>query len=291
VRSSWRQQIHFTRSAAATIVGHVAIHRTALVDPRAEIGPDVEIGPFTIVEGDVRIGAGCRIGAHVTLKRYTTLGQRNHIYAHAVLGGEPQHTDFHAEGSSLLAGDDNVIREHVTIHRASGEGGITRLGSRNRLLVGAHVAHNCIIGSDCEIGTNAMLGGFVTIEDHAVLGYAMGIHQFVRVGRYAVLGNHAKIVQDALPYVVTRGDPCRVRGVNTSGLERAGCSAAERANFEQAVNLLLHSSLSRADALTEMARLNDTSVAELATFVRGSARGFTRAPRKQRPATPAPAAA
>jgi UDP-N-acetylglucosamine acyltransferase len=153
----------------------VAIHPTALVSPRAEIAPEVEIGAFVIIDEDVRIGAGCRVAAHVTIKRYTTLGERNHIYAHAILGGEPQHTNFHREASSLVIGDDNVIRERVTIHRASGAGAVTRLGSRNHLMIGVHVAHNCIVGSDCVIGTNAMLGGFVVVEDHATVGYAMGV--------------------------------------------------------------------------------------------------------------------
>jgi UDP-N-acetylglucosamine acyltransferase len=268
----------------------VAIHRTALVDPSAEIAPDVEIGPFAIIEADVRIGAGCRLGPHVTIKRYTTLGQRNHISPHAVLGGEPQHTEFHGERSALRIGDDNVIREHVTIHRASGEGCVTRIGSRSRLGIGAHVAHNCVIGSDCLMGTNMMLGGYVLIEDHAVIGYAMGVHQFVRVGRYAVLGNNSKIVQDALPFLHTRGDPCRVRGINTAGLELAGCSAAERQEFERAVDLLLRSGLSRNAALTAMDGLNGDCVKQLAAFVRGSTRGFTRAPRK-RAAASAPVAA
>ncbi|MFN2456346.1 MAG: acyl-ACP--UDP-N-acetylglucosamine O-acyltransferase, partial [Pyrinomonadaceae bacterium] len=200
----------------------MSIHPTAIISPRAEIAPDAHIGAYAVIEEDVSIGAGCEIMAHVVIKRFTSLGRRNRVFEHAVLGGCPQDVKFKNERSRLIIGDDNLIRESATIHRASGEGEATRIGSRNFLMIGTHVAHNCVIGDDNIFANGAALAGHVTVEDHVFLSSNVGAHQFVRFGRYAMTGGKSKIVQDVLPFFITDGNPPRVRGINSIGLHRAG---------------------------------------------------------------------
>ena len=204
------------------------IHPTAVVSPRAELAPDVRVGPYAVIEDEVAVAEGCEVGAHAVVKRFTTLGRRNRVYEHATLGGEPQDVKFKGEQSRLVVGDDNLIREYVTVHRASGEGEATVLGSRNFLMVGVHVAHNCVLGDDNTLANGAALAGHVQVEDHVFFSSNVGAHQFVRFGRYAMVGGKTKVVQDVLPFFTTDGNPPRVRGLNTIGLRRAA-SAPSRA--------------------------------------------------------------
>jgi len=236
----------------------------------------VRVGAYTVVEEGVSIGEGCEIGAHAVVKRYTTLGARNRVFEHATLGGEPQDVKFKGEASRLVIGDDNLIREYVTIHRASGEGGATRVGSRNFLMVGVHVAHNCEVGDDNIFANGAALAGHITVEDHVFLSSNVGAHQFVRMGRYAMVGGKSKIVQDVLPFFTTDGNPARVRGLNAVGLRRAGFAPASRVALKRAYQLLFRSRLPLARALEELEGAEDEHVRHLAWFIRGSRRGFSR---------------
>jgi UDP-N-acetylglucosamine acyltransferase len=256
------------------------IHQTAVISSRARIAPDVRIGPYAVIEDDVSIGAGCEIGAHAVIKRFTTLGERNRVFEHAVLGGEPQDVKFSDEMSRLVIGDDNLIREGATLHRASGEGETTSIGSRNFLMIGCHIAHNCVIGDDNIFANEVALAGHITVEDHAFLSNNVGCHQFVRIGRYAMVGGKSKIVQDVLPFFITDGNPPRVRGLNSVGLRRAGFSTEERRALKQAYQILFSRRLALEDALAQMAELEDANVQHLVSFIRGSRRGFSRARRK-----------
>src|SRR5437588_12317404 len=258
------------------------IHPTSVVSPRAEIAADVRVGPYAVVEDEARIGEGCEIGAHAVVKRFTTLGERNRIYEHATLGGEPQDVKFKGEPSRLEIGNDNLIREYVTIHRASGESALTRVGSRNFLMVGAHVAHNCEVGDGNVFANGVALAGHVVVEDHVFLSSNVGAHQFVRIGRYAMVGGKSKIVQDVLPFFTTDGNPPRVRGLNSVGLRRAGFSNDERRALKEAYRILFRNGLALEDALREMAELNDSNVEHLINFIRHSQRGFSRARRVKR---------
>jgi UDP-N-acetylglucosamine acyltransferase len=181
------------------------IHPTAVVSPRAELAAGVRVGPYAIIEDDVRIGAGCELAAHVVVKRFTRMGRGNRVFEHATLGGEPQDVKFKGETSYLEIGDDNLIRECATLHRASGAGGVTRIGSRNFLMIGVHIAHNCVVGDDNIFANGAALAGHIEVEDHAFLSSNVGCHQFVRIGRYAMVGGKSKIVQDVLPFFTTDG--------------------------------------------------------------------------------------
>jgi UDP-N-acetylglucosamine acyltransferase len=260
----------------------MSIHSTAVINPRALIGDGVSVGPYAVIEEDVVIGEGCEIASHTVIKRFTTLGRGNRVFEHAVLGGEPQDVKFKGERSRLVIGDDNLIREGVTLHRASGESEATLIGSRNFLMIGVHIAHNCVIGDDNIFANEVALAGHITVEDHVFLSNNVGAHQFVRMGRYAMVGGKSKIVQDVLPFFITDGNPPRVRGLNTVGLRRAGFSAETRRALKDAYRILFRSQLALEDALSDMARLDDENVQHLANFIRGSRRGFSRARRDER---------
>jgi UDP-N-acetylglucosamine acyltransferase len=235
------------------------IHSTAIIEDNVEIGPD------------------CEIGAYAVIKEYTRLGARNRVFEHAVIGGEPQDVKFKRETSYLEIGDDNIIREYCTFHRASGEGETTRIGSRNFFMVGVHVAHNCEIGDDNIFANEVALAGHIEIEDHVFLSNNVGAHQFVRMGRYAMIGGKSKIVQDVLPFFITDGNPSRLRGVNSVGLRRGAFSEEERRALKDAYKLLFRSTMPIQDALRELEQVNDENVAHLVKFIRSSKRGFIRA--------------
>ena len=235
------------------------------------------IHPTAIIEDNVEIGPNCEIAAYAVIKQFTRIGARNRIFEHAVIGGEPQDVKFKGETSFLEIGDDNLIREYCTFHRANGEGETTRIGSRNFFMVGVHVAHNCVIGDDNIFANEVALAGHITIEDHVFLSNNVGAHQFVRMGRYAMIGGKSKIVQDVLPFFITDGNPPRVRGVNSVGLRRAGFDEDERRALKDAYRILFRSALPLQNALQTLDELDDAHVAHLADFIRGSKRGFVRA--------------
>ncbi len=259
------------------------IHPTAVVSPRAELAADVRVGPYAVIEEEVFVQSGCEIGAHAVVKRFTSLGRRNRVFEHATLGGEPQDVKFRGERSALIIGDDNLIREYVTIHRASGEGEATRLGSRNFLMAGVHVAHNCEVGDDNTFANGAALAGHIRVEDHVFFSSNVGAHQFVRFGRYAMVGGKSKIVQDVLPFFTTDGNPATVRGLNTIGLRRGGFAPESRAALKRAYQILFRARLPLVQALAALEESEDEHVRHLAAFVRGSRRGFTREERDASP--------
>ncbi|HSL54666.1 MAG TPA: acyl-ACP--UDP-N-acetylglucosamine O-acyltransferase [Pyrinomonadaceae bacterium] len=235
------------------------------------------IHPTAVLENHVEIGPDCEIGAYAVVKQYTRIGARNRIFEHAVIGGEPQDVKFKGETSYLEIGDDNIIREYCTFHRANGEGATTRIGSRNFFMVGVHVAHNCVIGDDNIFANDVALAGHIEIEDHVFLSNNVGAHQFVRMGRYAMIGGKSKIVQDVLPFFITDGNPSRLRGVNSVGLRRGGFSEEERRALKEAYKLLFRSTVPVQDALRELDQVDDENVAHLVRFIRSSKRGFIRA--------------
>lgn len=258
------------------------VHPTSLISPRSKLADDLRIGPFVVIEDDVEIGEGCVIDSHAVIKSYTKIGRGNHIGEHAVLGGTPQDVKFKGERSELIIGDDNLIREFVTIHRANGEAEATRVGSRNFLMIGVHIAHNCSVGDDNIFANGVALAGHIEVEDHVFLSNNVGAHQFVRMGRYSMVGGKSKIVQDVLPFFTIDGNPPRVRGLNSVGLRRASFTVDERRALKAAYRILFRRGLRLEDALVEMERLDDRNVLHLARFIRGSKRGFTRERRRKR---------
>ncbi len=252
-----------------------AVHETALVHAAASLGPGVVVGPFAVIEDDVVIGEGTEIRAHAVVKRHTRLGARNVVHEGAVLGGEPQDLGFPGGPTRLTIGDDNRIREGVTIHRASKPDGATTVGSGCYLMAYSHVAHDCQLADHVILANNVALAGHVTIGERAFLSGGVVVHQFSRIGRLAMVGGNSKIVQDCLPFATTDGVPARARGLNVVGLRRAGFGAAELRPLKEAFRLLVRSSLPLAEAVARIAALGDPAADEMAAFVHGSKRGFT----------------
>lgn len=253
------------------------IHPTAVVHPTAAIAEGVEIGPYAIVGAHVYIGAGSTLGAHAVVEAYTSIGRDCRIFSGAVVGGIPQDLKFSGAISYCVLGDRNTIREHVTINRATGEGDTTRLGNDNLLMAYVHVAHDCVIGDGCVLANGVTLAGHVVIEDHVVIGGMTGLHQFIRVGEMAMIGAMSRLAQDVPPYMLCEGNPPRVYGPNVVGLRRHAIPANVRLQLKKGHRLLFRSRLNVAQAIGEMARLEDPSreLRHLVAFLQGSERGIS----------------
>ena len=225
------------------------VHPTALVDPGAWLDSDVVVGPFCIIGPDVRIGKGTRLEANVHLYPGTTLGQECRVFAGAKLGGPPQDLKYRGEKSFLIIGDRNIIREEVTIHRATGEGMATRIGNDNMLMAYCHVGHNCELGSHISMANQSGISGHVVIEDRVVISGMVGVHQYVRIGRLAIVGGFSKVVQDIPPFMRADGRPCEIVGLNVIGLRRAGMTPNVRSGLKQAYKLIYRSGLNLSQAI------------------------------------------
>lgn len=199
------------------------IHPTAVIDSTAIIADGALIGPSCCIGPDVRIGAGTQLLNHVTVQCNTVIGENNRIFPFVVIGGDPQDKKFAGETTTLEVGDRNEIRENVTIHRGTQNGGgITVVGNDNLLMVGSHVAHDCMLGNDLVIANQVMLAGHITVEDYATIGGGAGINQFSRIGRCSYVGGLARITKDVPPYMIVEGTPAEVRAVNIVAMSRRG---------------------------------------------------------------------
>jgi UDP-N-acetylglucosamine acyltransferase len=228
------------------------IHPTAMVDPEAQLDERVWIGPYCVIEGGTQIGAGSILESNVVVKRGTTIGKRCRIWPNVVLGHEPQDLKFKGEESFVIIGDDNVLREMVTVHRATGEGEKTIIGDANVLMAYAHVGHNCTIGSQNMISNSTGISGHVSIEDKTVIGGFVGVHQFVHIGRMAMVGGLSKVVQDVPPFCMCDGRPAKIHGLNIRGLRRNGVPPEQRNQVSAAFKLLYRSKLNTAQAMEEI---------------------------------------
>ena len=204
------------------------IHPTAVIDPQAELDGSVQVGPYTVIEGGVRVGADTRIGPHCVLARGTTLGARNLLTGHCSIGTGPQDVKYGEVESRLEIGDDNVIREFVSLNRGTPkEELLTRIGSRNMFMAGSHVGHDCVVGSNCILVNCVLIAGHVHIGDNVVLSGYAGVNQFTTIGRCSYIGAASRVVQDVPPFVKAAGDPAEVRMVNEVGMSRAGIAQAD----------------------------------------------------------------
>ena len=232
------------------------IHPTAIVAKGANIGADVEIGPYTIVGGEVSIGEGSRLESHVVVEGRVRIGSNNHIGHGAIIGSLPQVVGFDSRiKSGVELGDGNVVRENCTIHRATDEGGSTALGNENFLMAGAHVGHNCRVGNKVLIANNCLLGGHVRVDDNAFLGGGSVFHQYMHVGRLAMVQGNSGFSKDIPPFLVA-AEVNFVFGVNIVGLKRAGFSAEDRREIQNAFKLLYTSGLNVSQALEKAATEN-----------------------------------
>lgn len=226
-----------------------SIHASALVNTSAEIGDGVTIGPYCVVGGDVRIGEGAELDPHVVVESGSRIGRNCRIGPGTVIGGPPQDLKYKGEKTFVVLGDNCVVRECVTLHRAVGEGASTKIGSDNFFMAYAHVGHNCEIGSNNIFSSYVGLAGHVSVENNVVMGGYVGAHQYSRVGKMAMIGAFSKINQDIPPFMLADGIPAKVVELNRIGLKRSGISAAERSTLRQAYKLLYRMNLNRAEAI------------------------------------------
>ena len=229
------------------------IHPSAVIDPQATLGQGVRVGPYAVIEAQVNVGDDCHIGAHALLSGPLTLGPRNTVGAHAVLGQAPQDHGYQGEPTSVVIGSDNVFREFVTIHRASTkEEGITRIGDHNLLMAYSHVGHDGQLGSFITIANAAQLAGHVQVADRAYISALVGVHQFVHIGTLALLGGGAVVTQDVAPFCMVTGNRARLRGLNTTGLRRAGYDRATRQTIKALYDTVFRSGQPLAEALQHL---------------------------------------
>ncbi len=255
------------------------IDSSARIAPDAKIGANVTIGPWTLIGPGVEIGDDCNIGSHVVLRGPTKIGKRNRIFQFSSVGEDPSDKKFHGELAWLEMGDDNVIREGVTIHRGTEVGGgYTRIGSRNLCMPYAHIAHDCIVGNDTIFSNNAAVSGHVVVEDWAILGGYAGVYQFLRIGAHSFVGAQTHVNMDVPAFVMVNGSPPEAKGINITGLERRGFSKEAIRALRKAYKILYREGNTVEEALLEMQELVDDNqeVATLIASVRASGKGILR---------------
>lgn len=253
------------------------IHPTAIIDDKATIGNNVEIGPYSIVGPDVVIGDDCWIGPHVVLKGPTVLGKGNKIYQFASVGEDCQDKKYNGEPTRLEIGDNNIIRECVTIHRGTVQDqSLTKIGSHNLLMAYVHVAHDCVVGDNVILANNTTLAGHVYVGDWAILGGFTGVHQFCHIGAHAFTAVNSVVVQDIPPYIMAQGHNAVPRTINSEGLKRRGFSKEAIVHIKRAFKTLYRKGLTIDEAVAEMESWQAPELAELIQFVQNSSRGIIR---------------
>jgi UDP-N-acetylglucosamine acyltransferase len=252
-----------------------SVHPTALISPEAELAPDVVVGPFVVIEGPVKVGPGCVLRPHVHLIGPLTMGRDNQVFTGAVLGERPQHLKYNGEPTGVEVGDGNVFREHVTVHRATTQSWVTRIGSHNFFMAHSHVAHDCVVGNHVILANGALLGGHCTVGDNAYLSGHSALHQFVRMGRLSLLSGVSASTKDIPPFVMQQYINVVV-GVNVVGMRRAGIPTPEIDAVRRAYHILYHEGLTLPNALAKAdGQVGQfPAVAEMLAFIRQSKRGI-----------------
>lgn len=255
------------------------IHPTAIVHPQAEISPGVKIGPYSTIGENVKIGRDTQIGSHVVIEGWTAIGERCRIFPFVSIGAAPQAMRYRGEPTQVKIGKENIIREFVTIHRATVEGGgVTTIGDNNFIMAYSHIAHDCRVGNQVIMANSSTLAGHIEVEDFAIVGGLVAIHQFVRVGCYAIIGGASGVPKDIAPYMVAAGNRAKLFGLNTVGLRRHKFPEATMAALKQAHRILFRSHLTLKQAVekvkAEVPLLPE--IRHLLDFVKSSKRGLCR---------------
>jgi UDP-N-acetylglucosamine acyltransferase len=253
------------------------IHPTAMVDPKAELGVGVVVGARAIIGPGVRIGDGTEVGPGVLVERNTEIGADCRLHYGAVLGTDPQDLKFQGEDTWLRVGDRTQIREYATLNRGTSASGQTVVGSDCLLMAYVHVAHDCVLGDHIIISNGTQMAGHVTIDDWAIISGLAAMHQFVRIGRHAFIGGLSRIAQDVAPFCRVSGNPPKIYGLNTVGLERRGFPPESRAALKKAYRMLFHSELNLSQALVRVRNElpMEGEVGEFIEFIESSERGVT----------------
>ncbi|RTL32375.1 MAG: acyl-ACP--UDP-N-acetylglucosamine O-acyltransferase [Burkholderiales bacterium] len=259
------------------------IHPTAIVDPKAQLADSVSVGPYAVIGPDVRIGEGSTVGAHCVIEGHTTIGEGNRIFQFASLGAAPQDKKYAGEPTRLIMGDRNTIREFCTFNTGTVQDkGVTRIGSDNWVMAYVHVAHDCTIGDHNTIANGATFAGHVTVGNFTLIGGLSGIHQFVHVGDFAMLGFQTRLSQDLPPFVVAEGNPAEARNVHQEGPRRRGYSAERLTMLKNMYKVLYRKGLTLDAAKAEIATLKgqlaeaDADIDKMLDFLARAERGIVR---------------
>ncbi|MDD4980969.1 MAG: acyl-ACP--UDP-N-acetylglucosamine O-acyltransferase [Candidatus Omnitrophica bacterium] len=254
------------------------IHSTAIVSKKAKLADDIQVGPYTIIGDNATIGLGTKVGAYCLIEGNTSIGGSCEIFTGAVIGSRPQDLKYKGEKSFLKIGNNNIIREYCTFNPGTGEGSKTIVGDNNLFMAYSHIAHDCRVGNDCVVANNGTLAGHVTIEDKAVVGGLVAIHQFVTVGMLSIIGGCSKVVQDIPPYSTCDGHPARVYGLNLIGLRRSGISKESMTQLSRAFKIFFSEGLTIKHALGKVEKeiKAGNEVSYLINFIKKSQRGVSR---------------
>jgi len=252
------------------------IHKTALVNPDAQISEDVEIGPYSIIGPDVKIDAHTKINARVIIEGSTQIGKDCEIGIGTVIGNPPQDLKYKGEKTEVIIGDKNVIREYVTINRGTGEAGVTRVGDNNLIMSYVHIAHDCTIGNGVILANMATLAGHIVIEDNAVIGGLVPIHQFVNIGALSMIGGISRVAKDIPPYCLAAGNPIRLYGLNVVGLRRQGISGKKMSMLKTVYKIFFRSQRNTSQAVREVKKIENLceEAKHFIEFVEASERGI-----------------
>jgi UDP-N-acetylglucosamine acyltransferase len=253
------------------------IHPTAIIETGAKLGEGVEIGAYCFVGAEVTLGAGTKLHHHASVEGLTTLGEGCEIFPYACIGGKTQDLKYKGGRPGVRIGNRNVFREYVTVHAATNDGEFTIVGDDNHFLAYSHIAHDCRVGNHIVASNGVALAGHVLVEDRVVLGAYSGIHQFCRIGAYAMISACAKVVQDVAPYVIADGQPAEIRAINKVGLERNGFTPEQMDRVKQVHRILYRDGLNRTQALEKLASHAEANSAEfqrMIVFANTSERGL-----------------
>jgi UDP-N-acetylglucosamine acyltransferase len=254
----------------------IEVHATAVIHPTATLAPGVKVGPYAVVGEQAYIGPGTELGPHAIVEAFTTIGRDCRVHSGAVVGGVPQDLKFQGDESYCVVGDRNVIREHVTINRATAQGDATRIGDDNLFMAYVHVAHDCRIGDGNVLANGVTLAGHVVVEDHVTIGGMTGLHQFIRVGSLAMIGAMSRLAQDVPPYMLVEGSPPKVYGPNVVGLRRHGIDGPGRMAIKRAYKLMYRSNLNLGQAILEISKQEPTfELRHLIGFLQATQRGIS----------------
>ena len=255
------------------------IHTSALVDSSAEIGTNVSIGPFSVIGPNVKIGDNTSIASHVVIEGHTTIGDNNKFFQYASIGAEPQSISYQGEPTEVIIGDNNIIREFVTINRGTvGDRRVTKIGNDNFLMAYVHIAHDCVLGNNTIFVNCSSLAGHVEVGDFVIMGGFSLVHQFCRVGSHCITGIGAVCIQDVPPFTLVAGNKAITHGINVRGLRRRNFSKIDVSELKKAYKLIYRSGLTTTNAVQEIEKNTWESehVSTLVSFFNDSKRGVIR---------------
>ena len=252
------------------------IHETAIVSPGAKLGKNVSVGPWTYIGPDVEIGDDCVIHSHVVIKGPSKIGKGNQFYQFSTIGEDTPDKKFAGEATWLEMGDNNIVRENVTIHRGTVQDkGVTKIGNNNLLMAYVHIAHDCVVGNNTIFANNASLAGHVHVEDWVILAGMVGVHQFCRLGAHSFIGLDTIVLKDVPPYVMASGSTAEPKGINSEGLKRRGFTSEQVLDIKRAYKELYRKGNTLDEAVAKL-EAEKPHVEMMKSFIEGTNRGIIR---------------